>query len=76
MWSDGYHGWTQYQTAHEEITKAWICPDLPCFGIDQLPPEAGPWRALAEEWSKAKVSRLWDCYGEQHAEHYSWWTPV
>lgn len=71
---NGYQGWTQYQAFHPDIVKVWITPDLPCFGLDQVRDEDGPWRALAHEYEALGWGRLWPCYGSN--EHYSWWKPV
>lgn len=71
---NGYQGFTQWQEKHDTIVKAWISPDLPCFGLDQIRPEHGPWRALAEEYEAKGWQRLWPVYGND--EHYAWWEPV
>lgn len=71
---NGYFGFTQFQTANPEIVKAWIKPDLPVFGLDQMRPEHGRWRALAETYARLGWQRLWPVYGSE--EHYAWWEPV
>lgn len=68
---NGYQGWTQHQEKHPQITKAWITPDLPVFGLDQMRPEDGPWRALAEDYEELGWQRMWPSYGSD--EHYRWW---
>jgi hypothetical protein len=71
---NGYQGFTQWQEANEGVVKGWIKPDLPCFGLDQVRPEHGPWRGLAEEYARKGWQRLWPVYGDN--AHYSWWRPV
>lgn len=68
---NGYQGFTQWQEAHEHITKAWVTPDLLSFGIDQIPVE--PWRSLAEKYAELGWQRLWPVYGGP--AHYEWWEP-
>lgn len=67
----GYQGFTQWQEKHPEITKAWISPDLPVFGLDQIREEDGHWRARALEYEAEGWSRTWPVYGGD--EHYRWW---
>lgn len=71
---NGYQGFTQWQEKHPEITKAWITPDLPCFGLDQLPFE--PWQSLAEYYEQKKWARRWGPYSEEATGYWGWWTPV
>lgn len=71
---NGYQGFTQWQTAHSEITKGWVFPDLACFGLDQVAADDGPWRHLAEVYAEREWQRLWSVY--ESDEHYSWWKPV
>lgn len=69
---NGYQGWTQYQTMHPEVSKAWVTPDLPCFGLDQIRDEdSDHWRALARGYEAEGLQRLWPEYGG--SEHYAWW---
>lgn len=72
---NGYGGFTEWQCEHEDVTKAWICPDLPCFGIDQLPFE--PWASLAAEYTEKRWSRSWGPYGTDGTfdAYWDWWTP-
>jgi len=72
MNADGYQGWTQYQHQHEEISKAWITPDLPCFGLDQIPFE--PWVSLAAEYVEKGWHRYWPPY-HPAGTYWTWWTP-
>jgi hypothetical protein len=71
---NGYQGFTQWQHNHPEITKAWIVPDLPCFGLDQLPLE--PWRTLANEYAEKGWQRKWPEYSTRATDYWSWWTPA
>lgn len=68
---NGYQGWTQYQQQHPEIRKAWITPDLPCFGLDQI--DLQPYRDLAEAYESKGWGRLWPLYGNGGREYYEWW---
>jgi glycosyltransferase involved in cell wall biosynthesis len=67
---NGYFGWTQFQTAHP-FSRAWISPDLPCFGLDQLPFE--PWQSLAEEYEQKGWARRWPPYHEGATAYWQWW---
>lgn len=71
---NGYQGFTQWQHNHPEVSKAWITPDLPCFGLDQLPIE--PWRSLAEEYARKEWQRAWPPYAAASHAYWDWWTPV
>jgi hypothetical protein len=72
---NGYQGWTQYQEAHPEVVKAWITPDLQCFGLDQIRESWDPrWRDLARQYEQDGWGRMWPAYGSD--AHYDWWTPV
>lgn len=71
---NGYQGFTQWQHKHPEITKAWITPDLPCFGLDQLPFE--PWLSLAVEHAEVGWARRWAPYDETATGYWGWWEPA
>jgi len=69
--ANGYHGFTQWQEKHEHISKGWITPDLPVFGLDQVRDADGPWAALARGYAEKGWQRLWPVYAGD--EHYTWW---
>jgi glycosyltransferase involved in cell wall biosynthesis len=71
---NGYGGFTEWQSKHEFVTKCWVTPDLPAFGIDQLPHEH--WQNLTEEYTAKGYSRRWPCYTEDMYAYWDWWTPV
>lgn len=67
----GYFGFTEFQTKHPQITKAWISPDLPCFGLDQLPiPE---WQKLTANYVEWGWQRAWPPYHEKATDYWDWW---
>jgi glycosyltransferase involved in cell wall biosynthesis len=67
----GYQGFTQWQRKHEVVQKAWISPDLCCFGLDQLPFD--PWRALTTEYVENGWQRRWSEYDELDTTYWQWW---
>jgi glycosyltransferase involved in cell wall biosynthesis len=67
----GYQGFTQWQRKHESVTKAWISPDLCCFGLDQLPFE--PWRSLTTQYVENDWQRRWGEYDELNPTYWKWW---
>lgn len=69
---NGYQGFTQWQEQHEQVSKAWITPDLLCFGLDQM--REGPYRDLAPVYAGLDWMRMWPVYGGD--DHYSWWKPA
>lgn len=73
--ANGYGGWTEWQMEHEHVRKAWICPDLPCFGLDQLPFE--PWPTLTDRYARAGWARTWGTYPADGTfdAYWSWWEP-
>lgn len=71
---NGYQGFTQWQVHHPDVVKAWIRPELPVFGLDQLPFE--PWRSLREEYVGEGWQRRWGEYDERQNAYWSWWHPV
>lgn len=73
MVADGYQGFTQWQEKHPDITKAWLTPDIPCFGLDQLPESVGQWRQLAMEYTASGWQRMWPCYSEESHDYWDWW---
>lgn len=68
---NGYQGFTQFQTSHPQISKAWLRPELPVFGLDQLPFE--PWRSLADQYESAGWQRRWPEYHESQSDYWQWW---
>lgn len=73
MWADGYQGFTQWQHRNEHVTKAWITPDLPCFGLDQIPVER--WQAITDRYEEGRLQRRWPAY-HPNSTYHLWWTPV
>lgn len=71
----GRQGFTQWQTSHINLKKAWITPDMPCFGLDQLGFE--PWKSMADGHAKAGIARRWSDYPTDGTfkPYYGWWTP-
>lgn len=72
--ADGRDGWTQFQTHHVMIPKAWVEPDLPCFGLDQLDFE--PWASLTTEYEAKGWARRWPAYPPEFEAYWSWWKPA
>lgn len=68
---NGYSGFTEWQSAHPQIEKAWIYPDMPCFGLDQLPFE--PWVSLTDEYERVRWQRRWPAYPEAFSAYWDWW---
>jgi hypothetical protein len=68
---NGYFGFTEFQTKHEHITKAWVTPDLPCFGLDQLPFE--PWTTLTQQYVERGWQRFWPPYDVNATDYWDWW---
>ncbi len=71
MHADGYQGFTQWQQRYPGIPKGWIHPDLPCFGLDQLPAE--PWRSLTTRYVERGWQRRWPEYSEDATRYWDWW---
>jgi hypothetical protein len=71
----GYGGFTEWQLDHPGVTKAWIAPDMPCFGLDQLPFE--PWLTLTEEYRVKGWHRAWPSYASDGTMngYWDWWKP-
>lgn len=67
----GYQGFTQWQERHPDVKKAWITPDLPCFGLDQLPFE--PWQSLTAEYVEKGWQRKWQDYEWDASDYWDWW---
>ena len=67
----GYQGFSQWQWKHLMVQKAWITPDLCCFGLDQLPFE--PWRSLTAQYVEAGWQRRWDEYHPGDTTYWQWW---
>lgn len=73
MWADGYQGFTQWQHRNRHVRKAWITPDLPVFGLDQIPVEE--WQQITAGYVADGVQRAWPPY--HHASRYhEWWQPA
>lgn len=70
MWADGYQGFTQWQHTHESVRKAWITPDIPVFGLDQLPFE--PWTSLTQLYVDKGWHRFWSPYHPK-GTYWDWW---
>ena len=68
-----YFGFSEWQMAHRDIRKAWVTPDLPVFGLDQLPAE--PWRKIAAEYEEKGWQRPWPTYDALQPGYWDWWTP-
>lgn len=73
MVANGYYGFTEWQVKHPAIVKAWVNPDIPCFGLDQLPFE--PWTSLTQEYVEKKWHRYWPPYSEDATGYWGWWEP-
>lgn len=71
MNADGYQGFTQWQHAHEGVRKAWVTPDLPVFGLDQLPFE--PWLTISDEFVARGWHRHWPPYHVAGGDYWDWW---
>ncbi len=67
----GYQGFTQWQRKHKNVQKAWLTPDLCCFGLDQLPFE--PWRSLTAMYEENGWQRRWPEYDPEDATYWQWW---
>ena len=72
MHADGRQGFTQWQHKNEDVTKAWITPDIKSFGLDQLPLE--PWITWTERYVKQGWQRAWPKYAEASHDYWDWWT--
>lgn len=72
---NGYGGFTEWQMEHEHVSKAWVTPDLPCFGLDQLPFE--PWLSLRDEYVARQWQRGWPPYPSDgtFSRYWDWWEP-
>lgn len=73
MWADGYQGFTQWQHANENVRKAWITPDIPVFGLDQLPFQ--PWTDLTQLYVDKGWHRFWPPY-HHSATYWDWWVAL
>lgn len=71
---NGYGGFTEWQFKHGHVPKAWVTPDLPAFGLDQLPFE--PWISLTEDYVQRGWQRNWDKYDISMAAYWDWFQPV
>lgn len=67
----GYQGFTQWQMKHRAVKKAWVTPDLCCFGLDQLPFE--PWRSLTTRYVEEGWQRRWGEYDDLDTTYWQWW---
>lgn len=68
---NGYFGWSEFQTKHRDLSKVWVTPDLPCFGLDQLPFE--PWITQTQIYVEKKWQRFWPPYDERATDYWQWW---
>ncbi len=71
--ANGRYGWSEFQMHHTMIAKAWLTPDMPCFGLDQLPFE--PWVSMAAEHEALGWARSWPPYDADFEGYWSWWEP-
>lgn len=67
----GYFGFTEFQVKHAHLKKAWVVPDLPVFGLDQLPFE--PWISLTQTYVARGWQRFWPPYDERATGYWDWW---
>jgi cellulose synthase/poly-beta-1,6-N-acetylglucosamine synthase-like glycosyltransferase len=67
---NGRFGWSEYQGNHPDLKVGWVTPDLPLFGLDQIPLE--PWASLREEYIERGWMRRWPEH-ERAAAYYGWW---
>ena len=74
MVPDGRLGFTAWQERHDFVEKGWVTPDLPVFGLDQLPFE--PWASLTQEYVEKGWQREWPKYEEDAEAYWDWWKPV
>lgn len=70
MRADGRNGFTGWQTSHPDVTKAWVTPDLPCFGIDQLP--IVKFQELSEYYAEMGWHRTWPPYAVASHDYWDW----
>lgn len=70
---NGYQGFTQWQHQHPQVSKAWVTPDLLCFGLDQI--DLDPFPALTDTYVGKGWMRRWPQYANGGKDYYSWWTP-
>lgn len=68
--SNGRFGFTEWQGAHPEVTKAWAAPDLPVFQLDLLPFE--PYLSLAEEYVQRGWQRRWPPHHPSATDYWAW----
>lgn len=66
----GRYGFTEFQQRHEDITKAWIRPDLATFELDRVPLE--PWLSLTKEYVASGWARAWGPYSEDANDYWDW----
>jgi hypothetical protein len=69
---NGYFGWTEFQGKHEDVRKAWLTPDMPCFSLGLIGAE--PWQSLAREYIAKGWMREWADYGDGGAGYHEWFT--
>jgi hypothetical protein len=68
-----YGGFTDWQLAHPEVKKGWICPPLNVFLLDRLPME--PWAGLSRKYIAGGEQRPWANYGPEDSALWDWWAP-
>jgi glycosyltransferase involved in cell wall biosynthesis len=71
MRAKGRLGFTEWQHRNEDVTKAWIRPELKSFGLDQLPFE--PWVSLTNEYANRGWQRHWPKYPPTMHAYWDWW---
>ena len=72
--ANGLYGWTEHQTSHPTIRKAWVVPDLPCFGLDLI--DAEPWATLTRDYIRQGWMREWPKYEGGGRSYFDWWQPA
>ena len=69
---NGRFGWSEWQTRHREVAKAWVIPDLPCFCLDLIDLE--PWASLTRDYIGRDWAREWPKYESLGGNaYYDWW---
>jgi glycosyltransferase involved in cell wall biosynthesis len=72
--SGGRQGWWAFQERHDQIKKAWVKPDLPCFELDRLAVE--PWASLSRSYIRDGLQRDWGFYDASTANYWDWFLDV
>jgi hypothetical protein len=66
----GRFGWTEWQTYHPTISRAWIRPDLTIFELDRVPLE--PWKSLSKKYVEKGWQREWGPYPDDMSAYWDW----